>query len=257
MKKFLFVVFVVSLFAGTAQANDTNIDIDVINSRMEIVNSTTIRFHNVSAASTFIPSGNYWADFQWDAVHYLFVPVNYGTEPPIDNECPPLPPPPPSGEFTLVFNAGTQSKMDCLVHGQTKYYMFTIPAGFTNFSMNVSLITQTANLDMVIAQSSTPISTAGLDAYLSDAVNFYIANPAYWGVPYYRNYPPSVWASINSGFGGEGVYLSSVTHDRYGHIIPIVKDSAGVAASIPGIYYVAVKNQSETVTATYYVYAKQ
>lgn len=82
MKKVLVIIFTAILFSGFAQAADINIDVS--SSSMEIVNGTTIRIHNVNASSTDISSGIYWADFQWDAVNYLFVPVNYGEEQSVD-----------------------------------------------------------------------------------------------------------------------------------------------------------------------------
>jgi hypothetical protein len=161
----------------------------------------------------------------------------------------PVIPPILSGFTTLIFNAGTQSVKKVINPGETQYFLFTVPAGFTTLSMNVSNVTQVANLDMVLSKGY-----GAIDGTLQLAVDYYKANPSLWGTPYYRD---GTWAKIGTDFGGEGITLASLVKvGRTAVLTPVTADKAGFTVSIPGTYYVAVKNQGP-VAATYYVYAKQ
>lgn len=125
----------------------------------------------------------------------------------------------------LAFGAGLQSRTDTIDIGEIKFYTFTVPAGVTEFSMNVSsLNSQTENLDMVLIQSASGVPTSYFDRYFTDAYAYYNSDIGLWGTPWFRAYPEGpVWA--------------------------------GFAASIPGRYFVAVRNAGPD-SGRYYVYVK-
>jgi hypothetical protein len=104
--------------------------------------------------------------------------------------------------------------------------------------MNVSSISQNANLDMVLSSA-----WQGIDGALQAAVDYYNTNPSLTGTPYYNSH---TWAKMSTDFDGEGIYMKQCA-----------SDSATCAASITGTYYVAVRNESTTAVANYYVYVKQ
>ena len=241
MKKFLVVVFSVILFSGIAWAAD--IYIDVTNSRMEIVNSTTIRIHNINATATDLPSGVYWADFQWDAVNYLFVPVNYGEEPPTVNECPLILPSPPVGvevpiTDTIIYNgpySPPNAQIYCINPGEVQYFKLTIPPGQTSSRGALASSSQNGHTKLLIAQASKVLTAADAATYISAATS---------GLSVHT-YPPTVWGSYNDGdTSGEHLILT-----QSGSI------TTTTTTALPGNYYIIVKNMSAN-SVFYYLYWK-
>ncbi len=151
----------------------------------------------------------------------------------------------------LSFNAGSQTGYATIGPGESNYYAFTVPAGYTTFSMDASSLSQNAALFMVMTKSDTPPPTSMLDQYLQDALVYYNSDIGLWGTPWFESYAGTpAWARISNDFSGEGIYLKASTATP-------PANQTGFAASIPGTYYVVVNNASSTAVALYYVYAKQ
>lgn len=150
----------------------------------------------------------------------------------------------------LIFNAGSQSRYDSIQPGESKYYMFTVPAGYTTFSMSISTMSQNADLNITIVQTTTVPPTSTLDHASQDALTYYNSDIGLWGIPWFKAYPDPAWAKIGNNFDGEAIYLKASTATP-------VRNQAGFAASIPGTYYAVVNNSSSTAFANYAVYVKQ
>ncbi len=152
-----------------------------------------------------------------------------------------------SGSVTqLTFGASTQSRNDTLAPGAEKIYVFTVPAGRTYFSANVSSIDQGTDLNILVEQGSM----ANIDTYYSNVYNYYVSK-SFWGNSYFVANPPTVWARMSNSSAGENVYVTQSTSSP-------AADSAYSAAVLPGTYYMLVKNVStcSTCKANYYVYAR-
>jgi hypothetical protein len=114
------------LVLASSVASAQNVIVDISQATFEITGPTSFTIHNAGAQAPElgIVQGMYWADFQWDTLTHMLVPVNFGPEQP---SVPPT-----------VDISGTYSG----------YYYVTFP------SYQPSMVTVVAG----IAQSGTKIS---------------------------------------------------------------------------------------------------
>jgi hypothetical protein len=144
---------------------------------------------------------------------------------------------------------GSQDKEDGLFAGAYLDYMFTVPDGVSTFSMNVSSISQTCPLDLIVVKAPVAPTDSEMAQYWADAMAYYSANmAALLNTPYFKTYANGavVWMTMKNDNAGASCYMKqAATGDGY-----------GATASIPGVYYSRVVAGAQG-NPNYYVYVKQ
>jgi len=152
------------------------------------------------------------------------------------------------GVTVLPFNGTSQSFQATITPGSTKIFSCTIPAGQTSTRAGMALVDQYPGMDMLIVQGTQTADaiTSSAAQYYTEMAAWYAASSLRLGSGYYKTYPPTVWAKRDpTSTAGETLTL---------------KQSTGISSqtttTLPGTYYIIVKNANTTRTIRFYLYWK-
>ena len=147
----------------------------------------------------------------------------------------------------LVYNTTVFS--ETIAAGTTHYFTCTITAGETSSTFAAPELSQNADLDVFIVQGASTLTGSAADTYYSDFVKLYdrfgwlgyafvvpSASYAQLSPPINISTPltaPLAWASMGADKSGESIILKQSR-----------ATSGNTTTSLPGKYYIAVKNKS-------------
>ncbi len=140
--------------------------------------------------------------------------------------------------------------------GATQYFTCTLPAGETSSILVVPSLSQNTDIDVYTVQGTSTLTSSSADTYYNDFLAIYarygwgyaihLPNSAFATVspPLALRTPasaPLAWARMGANTNGESIILKQG-----------VTNSDNTVTSLPGKYYIAVKNKG-TATNTYRV----